>query len=87
MVDSSQLESVTVEPIKAAGFSSPVGQILPDGTIMAIPKLQQRWSDEADEMIVGRARPGPLQRHRSFRDVLVTKPVSRLLGIGTEADY
>lgn len=76
MFDSSQLESVTVEPTKEMGFSYPVGQILPDGTIMAIPKLHQRWSEESGEIIIDRARPAPLQRRKSFREALITKPVS-----------
>jgi len=75
LVDSSQLESVTVEPTKQTGFSYPVGQMLPDGTIMAIPKLQKRWSDESGEILVDRIRSGPLQQRKSFRAALISKPV------------
>jgi hypothetical protein len=78
MIDSSQIESVTVEPTKETGFSYPVGQMLPDGTVMAIPKQSQRWSDGSDEVVVDRARPDPLQRRRSFRAALVAKTVSWL---------
>ena len=77
LVDSSQLESVTVEPTKETGFTHPVGQMLPDGTIMAIPKHQQRWSDESDDVIIMRGRPDPLARRRSFQAALAEpKPVS-----------
>jgi hypothetical protein len=77
LVNSSQLESVTVEPTKETGFTHPVGQMLPDGTIMAIPKFQQRWSDETGDVIVMRGRPDPLSRRRSFQAALAEpKPVS-----------
>jgi hypothetical protein len=83
VVDSSQIASVTVEPTAETGFTHPVGQLLPDGTIKAIPKLQLRWSDEGDEECLVRIHSSRPAHGTSTRK----RPVSYCIpGRGRSAD-
>lgn len=49
MVDSSQLESLRVQPTNTNGFSYPIGQLLDSGEIKAIPSGRTRWSDGPED--------------------------------------